>query len=130
MHTINAYLQETFQYKKPMAHFGLTEDTIRADRVKFDIYLRLYDVPERRPLPTMVIARIGFREKRKGNGTAFLRFITGIAVKYGYKVIEFECCNDNCKAFAGNFGFKFDIPDRPMDCRQEVDKLATYFGLN
>ena len=58
-------------------------------RIKFDIYLRFYySQTPRWPANTIVIARLGFQKTRKGNGTHFISFLKGIALKYDFEYIS------------------------------------------
>jgi len=123
---LNQYLLKRFDYIKPPATFGISENLMDAKRVKMDLYLRFFDLKELRERPTIVIARIGFREKRSGHGRAFLQFISEIAVKYQYEFIELESCNSNSRAFAKKFGFTF-LDANETDCRIESEKLRSYF---
>lgn len=124
--SLNQYLLKRFNYIKPPARFGLSEKYMDVKRVKVDLYLRFFDVKPLREKPTIVIARIGFREQRNGHGRAFLQFISEIAVKYQYEFIELESCNSNSRAFAKKFGFTF-LDAKETDCRIEAEKLRTYF---
>jgi hypothetical protein len=124
---VDHWLRDNFQYRKPVATFALSVNHIITHRRKMDLYIRFLDQVTERPRPTIVIARIGFEKKRKGYGTAFLKLITDIALKYNYEYVELENCNHNSRPFADRFGFRFDIKDHPSCCRIEVDKLANHF---
>ena len=106
---LNEYLMARFKYKALPAYRTLNRGTniITRRRVKFDLYLRFYySQTPRRPANTIVIARLGFRKTRKGNGTHFISFLKRIALKYDFEYISLECTNENSSAFAKHFDFK------------------------
>jgi hypothetical protein len=87
--------------------------TIKANTRKYDIYLRLFPSPEAGwPRETLVLARIGFKDERKGHGRSLLTLITGLASEIGYKHIAIESANENSSAFGKRFGLQ------PMDERE------------
>ena len=106
---LNEYLMARFKYKALPAYRTLNRGTniITRRRVKFDLYLRFYySQTPRQPANTIVIARLGFRKTRKGNGTHFISFLKRIALKYDFEYISLECTNENSSAFAKHFDFK------------------------
>lgn len=81
--------------------------TVNAFTPKYDIYLRLFPVPEAGwPRETLVIARIGFHKPRKGYGRKFLSLISELSSELGYKHIAIESPNENSTAFGQRFGLK------------------------
>lgn len=87
--------------------------TIKADTHKYDLYLRLFPRPEAGwPRETLVLARIGFQEERKGHGRRLLTLLTVLAPEIGYKHIAIEAANVNSSAFGRRFGLQ------PMDERE------------
>lgn len=106
---LNEYLMDRFRYKALPAYRTSSRGTniISLRRVKFDLYLRFYySQTPRWPANTIVIARLGFQKIRKGNGTHFISFLKGIALKYDFKYISLESTNENSSAFAKHFNFK------------------------
>jgi ribosomal protein S18 acetylase RimI-like enzyme len=107
------FLVESFGYKeryvKQHLNLGLGA-TVNAYTLKYDIYLRLFPRPEAGwPRETLVLARIGFQEERKGHGRRLLTMITRLASEIGYKHIAIESANENSSAFGRRFGLQ------PMD---------------
>ncbi|QUT19142.1 hypothetical protein INE94_00967 [Parabacteroides distasonis] len=106
---LNEYLMGRFRYKVLPAYrtFSGGTNIMTRRRIKFDIYLRFYySQTPRWPANTIVIARLGFQKTRKGNGTHFISFLKGIALKYDFEYISLECTNENSSAFAKHFNFK------------------------
>ena len=102
---IDRYLMERFKYRKSLV--CLTTDNIIATRrnSRVDLYLRIRKVESRYPPDCLIIARLGFSKERIGHGTHFLRFLTRIALKYGFRYIGIECANEKSDAFAKKLGF-------------------------
>lgn len=102
---IDRYLMERFKYRKSLV--WLTVDNIIATRrnSRVDLYLRIRKVESRFPPDCMIIAQLGFSKERIGHGTHFIRFLTGIARKYGFKHIGIECANIKSGTFAKKLGF-------------------------
>lgn len=110
------FLVKSFGYKeryvKQHLNLGLSA-TVNAFTLKYDLYLRLFPRPEAGwPRETLVLARIGFKEERKGHGRRLLTLITGLASEIGYKHIAIESANENSSAFGRRFGLQ------PMDERE------------
>ena len=106
---LNEYLMGRFRYKVLPAYrtFSGGTNIMTRRRIKFDIYLRFYySQTPRWPANTIVIALLGFQKTRKGNGTHFISFLKGIALKYDFEYISLECTNENSSAFAKHFNFK------------------------
>lgn len=102
---IDRYLMERFKYRKSLVF--LTVDKIIATRrnSRVDLYLRIRKVESRFPPDCLIIARLGFNKERVGHGTHFIRFLIGIARKYGFNHIGIECANIKSGAFAKKLGF-------------------------
>lgn len=105
---LNEYLMKRFKYKSPPAYVTGGTNIINRPRVKFSIYLRFFHerIYNLWPPKTIIIAQLGFRETRKGNGTHFLSFLKDIALKYGYEHIGLENTNNESSAFAEHFKFQ------------------------
>jgi hypothetical protein len=119
---LNSYLQHKYSLKRPPAYYNLN-NTINARRSKFDLYLR-YKQENRK---TLVIARIGFKEQKKGNGTMFLKFLSEIADRYDIEKVSLECVNENSYNFGIKMGFA-DIGNTAMeistdDLVRNIDKI-------
>jgi hypothetical protein len=67
--------------------------------------LRIRRIKSLFPSDCLIIARIGFSKERAGNGTHFVRFLSEIAVKYGFRHIGIESTNEKSKTFAEKLGF-------------------------
>lgn len=110
------FLVKNFGYKERYVKQHLSRGlaaTINAYTLKYDIYLRLFPSPKAGwPRETLVLARIGFKDERKGHGRRLLKLITGLASEIGYKHIAIECANENSSAFGKRFGLQ------PMDERE------------
>lgn len=121
---LNTYLQKRYSYKRPPAYHNLNK-TICARRVKFDLYLRF----RQKNLNAIVIARMGFRETQKGNGTNFLRFISELAVKYSIDEIILECINTESSKFGEKLGFVYTNNENMMisakDLRIRLQYIST-----
>ena len=102
---IDRYLMERFKYSKSLVY--LTVDNIIATRrnSRIDLYLRVRRVESIFPPDCLIIARICFNKERVGNGTHFVRFLSEIALKYGYKHIGIESTNEKSSSFAEKLGF-------------------------
>lgn len=102
---IDSYLMKRFKYRVPLLY--LTPDNIIVARrnKRVDLYLRIRRVESIFPPDCLIIARIGFRKERIGNGTHFVHFLSEIALKYGFKYIEIESTNEKSASFARKLGF-------------------------
>lgn len=101
---IDHYLMERFKYRKSLVR--LTVNIIATRRnSRVDLYLRIRKVESCFPPDCLIIARLSFSKGRIGHGTHFIRFLTGIARKYGFNYIGIECANDKSGAFAKKLGF-------------------------
>ncbi|WP_237068364.1 hypothetical protein [Microbulbifer guangxiensis] len=101
---VNKYLLNRFNYKTPPARAGLGFSVI-ADRAKFDIYLRYKPESKFWPKDTLVIARLGFVETRKGNGKSFLKFLVSKALEFNISHLGIESVNELSRSFAMKYGF-------------------------
>lgn len=101
---IDRYLMERFKYHKSLV--CLTVDNVIATRrnSRIDLYLRIRKVESLFPPDCLIIARLGFSKERIGHGTHFFRFLTGVALKYGFRYIGIECANTKSGAFAKKLG--------------------------
>ena len=102
---IDSYLMRRFKYRLSLVY--LTPDNIIVTRrnKRVDLYLRIRRVASIFPPDCLIIARIGFRKERIGNGTHFVCFLSQIALKYGFRYIGIESVNDKSRAFAEKLGF-------------------------
>jgi GNAT superfamily N-acetyltransferase len=112
---LDSWLRHRFHYRARLTHCGMS-GTVRARRAKVDLYLRLIThsikgVPW--PANTLVIARIEFRERHKGHGRAFLRFLLAQAERFGYDKIAVECTSDDIGIQSFCAKFFFDQPTSP-----------------
>jgi GNAT superfamily N-acetyltransferase len=123
---IDCYLMEQFKYRKSLV--CLTTDNIIATRrnSRVDLYLRIRKVESRFPPDCLIIARLGFTKERIGHGKHFLRFLTEVARKYGFKYIGIECANIKSSAFAKKLGF-YSIDGE--NYAVAVINLISYFSM-
>lgn len=122
---IDNYLMERFKYRLSLVY--LTPDNIIVTRrnKRIDLYLRIQKVESIFPPDCFIIARISFSKERAGHGTHFVRFLTEIAVKYGFKHIGIESANEKSKTFAEKLNFQ------PIDRSNyvvSVEDLVSYFS--
>lgn len=121
---IDTYLMKRFRYRRSLVY--LTPDNIVTTRrnSRIDLYLRIRRVKSLFPPDCLIIARISFRKERAGNGTHFVRFLSGIAIKYGYKHIGIESTNEKSSSFTGKLGFhSIDGSNYTVS----VENLISYF---
>ena len=98
------FLAERFAYKRHRVNRMYF--TLNARMMKYDLYLRVFGhKTDFWPEGTLVIARIGFKNIKKGHGTALLRFLVEHADEVGYAHIAIECANANAQAFGVKLGF-------------------------
>lgn len=97
---------ERFGYKKSCASPSLGVN-ITARRHKFDLYIRVFELGDAYwGGKAIVISRIEFIKKRKGNGSDFLQFIIDFAQKNQYDVIGIEQASTSAiHGFAKKHGF-------------------------
>ena len=123
---IDRYLMERFKYRRSLMH--LTVDNVIATRrnSRIDLYLRIRKVESLFPPDCLIIARWGFSKERIGHGTHFLRFLTGVALKYGFRSIGIECANTKSSTFAKKLDF-YSIDGENYSII--VDNLISYFSM-
>lgn len=102
---IDTYLMKRFKYRCSLVR--LTPDNIVTIRrnSRIDLNLRIRRVESLFPPDCLIIARICFRKERIGNGTHFVCFLSGIALKYSFKYIGIESVNEKSRVFAKKLGF-------------------------
>lgn len=122
---IDIYLMKRFKYRLSFVY--LTPDNVINTRrnSRVDLYLRIRKVESLFPLDCLIIARIGFRKERIGNGSRFVRFLAEIALKYGFKHIGIESVNDKSRAFAEKLGF-YSIDG--FNYAISIENLISYFS--
>ena len=123
---IDRYLMERLKYRKSLVR--LTVDNVITSRrnSRIDLYLRIRKVKSLFPPDCLIIARLGFSKERIGHGTHFLRFLTGLALKYGFRYIGIECANIKSGAFAKKLGFN-SIDGENYSII--VDNLMSHFSM-
>lgn len=123
---IDRYLMERFKYRRSLVY--LTVDNVITTRrnSRIDLYLRIRRVESLFPPDCLIIARLGFSKERIGHGTHFLRFFTGVALKYGFRYIGIECANTKSSTFARKLGFN-SIDDENYSTT--VNNLTSYFSM-
>ena len=110
---VNEYVMNRFKYKNPPANITSGTNILMPPKAQISIYLRFFheQVYKLWPPKPIIIAQLGFKKTRKGNGTHFLSFLKDIAMRYDYDYIGLESTNDNSSAFAEHFNFK-DLGDK------------------
>lgn len=101
----NLYLMGRFKYRKPLVRLTLDNIITTRRNSRVDLYLRIRRIESQFPPDCLIIARLGFSKERIGHGTHFLRFLTGVARKYGFNYIGIECTNIKSSTFANKLGF-------------------------
>lgn len=103
---LKEHLKERFGYKRLRVSKGLGR-TVTAKTAKYDLYFRVTPVyvDGRWDSNTLVVARIGFQDERKGHGRALLQFLVDVADKLPYTHIGIEEANPEATAFGVRFGF-------------------------
>jgi len=115
------YLKQRFGYKTPAVTFGLPRYLVSARRKKYDLYLRVTPPNcDFWPSDTLVIARIGFHQQRKGHGTHLMSFFVSNADRFGFTHIGIESMNPNSSAFAAALGFAPHRSERHVRAPVEV----------
>lgn len=103
---IDIYLMKRFRSRCSLVY--LTPDnivtTLRNSQI--DLYLRMRRIESLFPPDCLIIARISFKKERIGHGSHFVRFLTEIALKYGYRYIGIESTNEKSSSFARKLGFQ------------------------
>lgn len=103
---LKEHLKKHFGYKRLRVREGLGR-TVVAKTAKYDLYFRVTPVyvDGGWDSNTLVVARIGFEDERKGHGRALLQFLVDIADKLPYTHIGIEQANPDATAFGTRFGF-------------------------
>lgn len=102
---IERYLMERFKYRKSLIWLAVDNIIVTRRNSRVDLYLRIRKVESPFPPDCLIIARLGFSKERIGHGTHFIRFLTGIARKYGFNHIGIEYANIKSSTFAKKLGF-------------------------
>ncbi|MBD3592669.1 GNAT family N-acetyltransferase [Bacteroides sp. GM023] len=123
---IDRYLMERFKYHKSLVSLTIDNVITTQRNSRIDLYLRIRKVESLFPPDCHIIARWGFSKERIGHGTHFLRFLTKIAIKYGFRYIGIECANMKSGAFAKKLGFN-SIDDENYSTT--VNNLTSYFSM-
>lgn len=123
---IDRYLMERFKYRKSLAYLTIDNVITTRRNSRIDLYLRIRKVKSLFPPDCLIIARLGFSKERTGHGTHFLRFLTGVARKYGFNHIGIECANDKSSTFAKKLGF-YSIDNENYFIT--VNSLTSYFSV-
>jgi len=124
---IDMYLMKRFKYHRSLVR--LTPDNIVTTRrnSRIDLYLRIRRVESLFPPDCLIIARISFKKERIGHGSHFVRFLSEIALKCGYRYIGIESTNHKSRSFAEKLGFhSIDASNYAVS----VEKLIDYFQDN
>ena len=123
---IDRYLMERFKYHKSLTYLTIDNVITTRRNSRIDLYLRIRKVESLFPPDCLIIARLGFNKERIGHGTHFLRFLTGVARKYGFNHIGIECANDKSSTFAKKLGF-YSIDNENYFIT--VNNLTSYFSV-
>jgi len=77
--------------------------------IEDDIYLKFgkYHIGDQSQ-KQIVVARISFKKRKSGYGTALLKTLCEIGERYNYVSLHIEEPNPDCKAFMKKIGFKED----------------------
>lgn len=108
---LTPYLMENFDYSergvKRILHSGFGT-TVKAETAKYELYFRLFPNPKTIwPRDTLVIAKINFKEQRKGHGRKLLGMLVDLSEEIGYDKIAIETTISEASAsFAKRFGFQ------------------------
>lgn len=123
---IDRYLMERFKYRKSLVYLTIDNVITTRRNSRIDLYLRVRKIKSLFSPDCLIIARLGFSKERIGHGTHFLRFLTRIALKYGFKYIGIECANEKSDAFAKKLGFcSIDGENYAIT----VTNLISYFSM-
>lgn len=123
---IDRYLMERFKYRKSFVYLTIDNVITTRRNSRIEMYLRIRKFESLFPPDCLVIARLGFSKERIGHGTHFLQFLTGVALKYGFRYIGIECANDKSGAFAKKLGFNSIDGENYF---MTVDNLKSYFSI-
>lgn len=122
---IDNYLMKRFKYRLSLVY--LTFDNVITTRrnSRIDLYLRIRRVESLFPPDCLIIARLGFSKERVGHGAHFIRFLSEIALKYGFRYIGLESVNEKSRSFAEKLGF-YSIDG--FNYAVSVGKVISYFN--
>lgn len=123
---IDRYLMERFKYRKSLVWLTVDNIIVIRRNSRVDLYLRIRKVESRFPPDCLIIARLSFSKERIGHGTHFIRFLTGIARKYGFNHIGIECANIKSSRLAKKLGF-YSIDGENYTISTE--NLISYFSM-
>lgn len=123
---IDRYLMERFKYRRSLVYLTVDYVIATGRNSHIDLYLRIRKVKSLFPPDCLIIARLGFSKERIGHSTHFLWFLTGVALKYGFRYIGIECANTKSGAFAKKLGFN-SIDDENYFIT--VNNLTFYFSV-
>ena len=123
---IDRYLMKRFKYRKSLVYLTLDNVITTRRNSRIDLYLRIRKVESLFPPDCLIIARLGFSKERIGHGTHYLRFLTGIALRYGFRYIGIECANTKSSTFAKKLGFNSRDGE---NYAITVDNLKSYFSM-
>ena len=123
---IDRYLMERFKYRKSLVWLTVDNIIVTRRNSRVDLYLRIRKVESRFPPDCLIIARLSFSKERIGHGTHFIRFLTGIARKYGFNHIGIECANIKSSRLAKKLGF-YSIDGENYTISTE--NLISYFSM-
>lgn len=123
---IDRYLMERFKYRKSLVWLTVDNIIVIRRNSRVDLYLRIRKVESHFPPDCLIIARLSFSKERIGHGTHFIRFLTGIAPKYGFNHIGIECANIKSSRLAKKLGF-YSIDGENYTISTE--NLISYFSM-
>lgn len=115
-----------FRYRFSLVY--LTPDNVVSTRrnSRVDLYLRIRRAESIFPADCLIIARICFRKERIGHGMHFVRFLAGVAIKYGFRYIGIESVNEKSRGFAEKLGF-YSIDG--FNYAISAESLMCYFSI-
>ena len=102
---IDIYLMKWFKQRLSFVYF--TPDNVINTRrnSRVDLYLHIRKMGSLFRLISLIIARINFRKEHIGHGSHFVRFLSEIALKYGFRYIGIVSVNDKSKTFTEKLDF-------------------------
>lgn len=101
---LDRYLRARCNYKSRLVKCA--SGAIAVNRAKVTLYLRCGAV-HGFPVGSLVIANISFGRSRRGEGASLLRFIVGVADRYGIKHVVLENVVTTAgRGFASRTGFR------------------------
>ncbi|MDI2594757.1 hypothetical protein POF45_25495 [Pseudomonas sp. 681] len=103
---LTVYLSREFSNSKSFGE-SVMGHTVNAHGEDYEFYLRVTPPPGGIwDSETLVIARIGFKDRRRGYGRNFMEFLVECASTLGYSKIGMECTNENSEAFGRRLGLQ------------------------